>query len=141
VTVTVGVLVGPGVTVGVKVAVGVGEAVDGGIAEGVAVGVAVAVGVGVEMAAGVGATVDAGVAVGVGVMAGVSVGAGVAVGVVDWCPSQWQRNKTAKPNLAALKPTRPATGASAATQLLSLPERPQKVDFSPRARLPPWRFK
>jgi len=147
VTVTFGVTVGPGATVGVGVgvAVGVGEAVDGttaaGVPVGVGVAVAVAAGVGVEVAAGVGVTVAGGVATGVGVMVGVSVGAGVAVGVVDRCPSQWQRNKTAKPNLAALMATRVANSACAATPPLSSPERPQNVVFGPRARLLPWRFK
>jgi hypothetical protein len=123
----------------------VGEAADGTIAAGVAVGVAAAVevaaGIGVEVAAGVGATVDGGVAMEACVMVGVSVGAGVAVGVVDWWPSQWQRNKTAKPTLAALLATRAANSASAAAPLLSLPERPQNVVLWPQERLPPWRFK
>ena len=147
VTVTFGVTVGPGATVGVGVgvAVGVGEAVDGTIAAGVTVGVGAAVevaaGVAVEVATGVGVTVGGGVAGGVGVMVGVSVGAGVAVGVVDWCPSQWQRNKTAKPSLAAFMATRAVNSACAATPLLSSPEQPQNVVFGPRARLLPWRFK
>jgi len=144
--VTFGVTVGPDATagVGVGVAVGVGEAVDGTVATGVAVGVGAAVevaaGVGVEVAAGVGVTVDGGVAMGA-VMVGVSVGAGVAVGVVDWCPSQWQRNKTAKPNLAALMATCAANSAGAANPPLSSPELPQNVVFGPQARLLPWRFK